>query len=171
MPDNENTPYQLAYEASAKAIDDQARVLESLRSRAGTLFAATALVTGFLGGQALDRVKDEPEELAFEFVSVTGLALLSFVLLALLTLAILSPYRLRFSVSAADIIGIVDARAASGKPVATREAYREIALRYEAMYDYNAELIRRLFWCFRAGILCLLIQVGAWIVVLWRAEL
>jgi hypothetical protein len=42
-------PYQLAYEASVHGLTDQASVLESLRSRAGTVFAATALVTSFLG--------------------------------------------------------------------------------------------------------------------------
>jgi hypothetical protein len=46
-------PYELAYETSVRAIADQASVLESLRSRAGTLFAATSLVTSFLGGGVL----------------------------------------------------------------------------------------------------------------------
>jgi hypothetical protein len=36
---------KLAYDSSVRAIDDQARVLEGLRSRGGTMFAAGALVT------------------------------------------------------------------------------------------------------------------------------
>jgi len=51
----DDTPYRLAYEASVRAIEDQARVLEDLRSRAATLVAAAALVTGFLGEAALTR--------------------------------------------------------------------------------------------------------------------
>jgi hypothetical protein len=42
-PADDLIPYQLAYDASIRAIEDQARVLESLRSRPGTLLAATAL--------------------------------------------------------------------------------------------------------------------------------
>jgi amino acid permease len=45
-------PYELAYEASIRAIEAQATLVESLRSRAGTMLAATALVTSFFGGQA-----------------------------------------------------------------------------------------------------------------------
>jgi hypothetical protein len=48
-------PYELAYEASIRAIENQAATVESLRSRAGTILAATALVTSFFGGQALSR--------------------------------------------------------------------------------------------------------------------
>ena len=51
--DVDETPYRLAYEASVRAIEDQARVLEDLRSRAATLVAAAALVTSFLGGTTL----------------------------------------------------------------------------------------------------------------------
>jgi hypothetical protein len=48
-------PYELAYEASLRAIENQAATVESLRSRAGTILAATALVTSFFGGRALSR--------------------------------------------------------------------------------------------------------------------
>jgi hypothetical protein len=48
-------PYELAYEASIRAIENQAAIVESLRSRAGTILAATALVTSFFGGHALSR--------------------------------------------------------------------------------------------------------------------
>ncbi len=53
-------PYELAYEASIRAIDNQAATVESLRSRAGTILAATALVTSFLGGQAITRGASSP---------------------------------------------------------------------------------------------------------------
>jgi hypothetical protein len=48
--------YQLAYDASVRAIGDQASVREALRSRAGPIFAAAALVTSFLGGHALTQL-------------------------------------------------------------------------------------------------------------------
>ena len=53
-------PYELAYEASVRAIEAQATLVESLRSRAGTILAATALVTSFFGGQAFARAGRSP---------------------------------------------------------------------------------------------------------------
>jgi hypothetical protein len=47
---------RIAYDASIHAIQDQANVLDGLRSRAGTVLAAAALVSSFLGGQALQDV-------------------------------------------------------------------------------------------------------------------
>ena len=49
----DETPHRLAYDASVRAIEDQSRVLDDLRARAGTIFAAAALVTSFLGGLGL----------------------------------------------------------------------------------------------------------------------
>ena len=97
-----------------------------------------------------------------------AVALLIF--LAFLTLAILLPYRMRFSLSAAAIIEIVDSRGEEN-PVTPVEAYREIALRHEAMYDFNARRIRPLLWCFRVAIVCLVGEVSLWIAVLWRQQL
>lgn len=162
---DDDVPYRLAYEVSVHGIEDQARVLESLRTRAGTVFAATALVTSFAGGLAVT-VADGSEEAAGDvgFWLPAG-AIGIFALLALLTLAILWPYRMRFSVSAREMLAIVDERAAAS-PVSSREAYRELALRYEEMYDYNAQTVRALFWCFRAAIVCLVAEVAASVVLL-----
>ena len=88
-----------------------------------------------------------------------------FIVLALLTLAILWPYQVRFSVSAGEMLAIVRARE-TDDPVRSEEAYRELALRYEAMYDLNAKRIRVLLWLFRLAIVCLVAEVFAWIGVL-----
>ena len=72
---------------------------------------------------------------------------------------------MRFSVSAREMLGVVDERAPED-PVRAPEAYREVALRYEAMYDFNARWIRRLFWCFRGAIVCLVLEVALWIAVI-----
>jgi hypothetical protein len=101
----DDAPYRLAYEASLHAIEDQANVIESLRSRAGTVFAATALVTSFLGGFAF---RDE-RELDLSLWSLPSLAVALFVVLAILTLTILWPFRFRFSVSAKEMLAIVEA--------------------------------------------------------------
>jgi hypothetical protein len=155
-------PFQLAYEASVRAIEDQARVLEELRSRAATLVAAAALVTGFLGQEALTRA-DEVEPLSW-----VGLALGSFIATATATLVILWPLHLRFSLSAADMIEILDERESAKAPVSDAEALREVAMRLEVMYDENAPRIGSLLWIFRSAIVLLSIEVAAWVVALWR---
>ena len=88
-----------------------------------------------------------------------------FIAMALRTLAILWPYQVRFSVSAGEMLAIVREREPH-EPVGAQEAYGEVALRYEAMYDLNAKRIRALFWLFRLAIVCLVAEVFAWIGVL-----
>lgn len=44
---------QLAYETSLRALTQQEASLNEIRSRAGTLLAASSIVASFLGGQAL----------------------------------------------------------------------------------------------------------------------
>ena len=157
------TPHRLAYEASVRAIEDQARVLEGLRSRAGTIFAAAALVTTFLGSG----IPAEGGVFAdFEPWSLDGVVVAAFIAAAVLTLAILWPFRFRFSISAADMISIIRARTAH--PVTSTEAYEEVALRLEALYDDNRTRIVPLLWCFRGAIVCLVIEVAAWIAIVWR---
>lgn len=144
--------FRLAYDASVRAIEDQARVVEGLRSRAGTLFAATALVTSVLGSPALAR-----GEVGGAAAVATG----SFIGTALLTLAILWPSRLRLSLSAREIIYGIERRTLSD-PLPTAELVRELALQLETMYDRNARTIRLLLWCFRGAILVLTLEVAAW---------
>jgi hypothetical protein len=69
---DDDTPYRL--EASVRAIEDQAAVLESLRSRAGTMFAAAAIVTSFFGSQALTEANVDLEPWP-----LVGLAVAAFV--------------------------------------------------------------------------------------------
>ena len=159
-------PYELAYEASVRAIENQAATVESLRSRAGTILAATALVTSFFGGQALTRTESSP----LHVLSFTTAALGSFIAVSLLSLTILLPFTLRFSLSARAILRFFEDVAESDR-VSPPEAFREVALQYEAMYDSNATQIRRLAVCFRLAIVCLLGEVGFWLTVLARGGL
>ena len=43
--------YALAYDEANRALDEQERVVAELRSHAGTLIAAAAITTSFLGGR------------------------------------------------------------------------------------------------------------------------
>ena len=81
---------------------------------------------------------------------------------------ILWPVHVRFSVSATEIIEILDQREAAAAPVEAREALTEIATRLELMYDENSRRIQFLLWIFRAAIVFLSIEVAAWTVAIWR---
>jgi hypothetical protein len=157
-------PYELAYEASIRAIENQAATVESLRSRAGTILAATALVTSFFGGQALSRVGRSELHL----LSYTTGALGSFIAVSLLTLTILFPFTLRFSLSAAAILRVFDA---AEDAATSAKVLREVALQYESMYDANVVQIRILATCFQLAIVCLLGEVGFWLAVLAKGRL
>ena len=157
-------PYELAYEASIRAIDAQAATVESLRSRAGTILAATALVTSFFGGQAFSQAEHSSPQL----LSFTTAALGLFIAVSLLALTIVLPFTLRFSLSAAAILRVVDAAADGPAPA---KVLREVALQYESMYDSNVSQIRLLAACFQLAIVCLLGEVGCWLTVLVRGGL
>jgi hypothetical protein len=52
---SETSLSRLAYEPSLRAVGQQEAVLNELRSRTGTLLAASSLVVSFLGSRAIDR--------------------------------------------------------------------------------------------------------------------
>jgi hypothetical protein len=136
-------------------------LVESLRSRAGTMLAATALVTSFFGGQALVGAGDSP----FHFVSYTTGALASFIAASLFTLAMLLPFTLRFSLSAAEILNFVESHS-RGDQLTSTEVLREVALQYESMYKSNARQLRILEVCFRLAMVFLVAEVAFWLTAL-----
>jgi hypothetical protein len=122
------------------------------------VLAAAALVSSFLGGQALRGSND------LRFVSFVGVALAAFVGAALLTLLILWPLDFRFGFSARRMLRGLEAHGGE-----LGEFYRALALQLEWRYDENRRKIRRLQWAFELAIVCLVLEVAAWIAVLWRA--
>jgi len=80
VPAADPAGYALAYDEAKRALDEQERVVAELRSRAGTLIAAAAITTSFLGGRILSSHHLHPLAWAaigcFAFVGITLLALL-----------------------------------------------------------------------------------------------
>lgn len=80
IPAADPAGYALAYDEAKRALDEQERVVAELRSRAGTLIAAAAITTSFLGGRILGSHHLHPLAWAaigcFAFVGITLLALL-----------------------------------------------------------------------------------------------
>jgi len=136
-------PYELAYEEARHAIEDQASVLEGLQARAGTLLAASAVVTSFFGAQAFARAAARANGLpSLHVVSYTGAAIAVFLVLALLALAALIPYGVAFSISGVKMLGVIEERRASGEPVGARETFVAVADQYQILYDTNRPTIR-----------------------------
>src|SRR5712691_11147208 len=141
----DNEIAQLAYDASVRAIQDQAGVLDGLRTRAGTVLAAAALVSSFLGGQAL---RDSSH---LELLSLTTAAVGAFVTSALLALVILWPFEFRFSLSARALLEAVQEHETRDE-ASVGELRRVLALQLEWKYDQNASKIRWLLWAFETAI-------------------
>jgi hypothetical protein len=159
--------YELAYESSVRAIEDQASVLEGVQNRAGTLLAVAVVVTSFFGAQALQHVAaDTRRGPALHLISYTSGALVAFSCTALLALVVLLPHDLRFSLNAGRMLELHDARDASGA-----ESYAAVVRQHQWLFDANNRPIRALQWCFRAATLSLTAKVGLWIVVLGRGKL
>jgi hypothetical protein len=119
-------PYELAYEASTRAIDDQAKVVDGLRTRAGTLLAAAAVVLSFFAAQALRSASVQDHAPILHSISYTSGAIAAFAGVAVLTVATLLPTGFRFSVDAGRMLEIIERRAFDD-PVGSIEAYQVVA--------------------------------------------
>lgn len=148
-----DTPSAIVYDEARYGIDRQQAVVEALRARAGTLFAAASLVTAFLGGQAL-RGESDLDVLAW-------VAIGAFVALFALVLLILWPWPFRFVLSAQILI-----EDHLKKDVSELQIY--LAQIWEENYELNRVRIRQLHAVFRLACLALSVEVVAWIISLGR---
>jgi hypothetical protein len=158
-------PYELAYEASVRAIEDQATVLEGVQNRAGTVLAAAAVVMSFFGTQALGRAAHGT---SLHLVSYASAAVGAFVCVALLVIAILLPRGLRFSLSAEKMLAAL-ALFEPEEPVSAQDAYRIVAREHQRLFVVNNRPIRLLQWCLRGAILAFVVETILWVVVLERS--
>ena len=155
-------PETFAFEAGLRRLDQQAGVLAELRSRASTLIAAAALTTALLGSVALkdehlagQRIVADRALEGWEWVAVGG-----FIALGLVALAIIWPWGWKFSLDPHKLLaGYVD------PPNRQRvdEIERNLAIYLGDYFNDNSTKLKRLFWTFRLGCICLLLQVVAWI--------
>lgn len=161
----EDTVGKLAYDEAVRAIAGQAGVLDNLRSRAGVLLAAASLVTAFLGGQALALPTIAKGILVRSPIGVWGVvAIVGFVGVALLTVAILWPYRWRFAMGTGPILVAGD----DPDPMSFEDVQAQLAEYHDRNYDLNQPKIDRLFWVFRVACLLLTAETVAWILDLQR---
>jgi hypothetical protein len=151
--DTQAAQYEIAYREAVRAIEHQDASLDELRSRAGVLIAATAIVTSFLGGQALDDA---------DATCLSWIAMAFFAGAVIATGVVLLPVKgWRFVMEADRIVG--DYIESSEGPLSAGKTYRELALRYAANHQTNEPKLERLQWAFRLGIGLLAMEVLFWI--------
>jgi hypothetical protein len=146
------TVEQLAYEESRRALEVQKVALNELRTRAGTLLAIAALVTTFLGGEALDATE--------QIQGPAQTAVYAFIGLAVLTVLILLPWGFRWSLDPCDLVAnYVDER----PQAKIDEMLRNLALYHDESRGRNQWKVTTLTWLFRAVPALLAVEVVAWL--------
>ncbi|MEA2492954.1 MAG: hypothetical protein QOJ29_865 [Thermoleophilaceae bacterium] len=149
--------YRLAFDEAVRALQEQGKVLDGLRTRSGIVLSAAAIVTSFLGGQALT---------AHSPSIWTWLAIGAFVGLALGLLVILWPRQdWAFEAVPRQIIGTY---IEASDPLPLPQIHRDLAIHMEDSYVENEGRMKPLFRSFRVSSLLLMAEISAWIVDLAR---
>ena len=154
------------YDESVRTISEQSKLLDSLRTRAGTLLAAANIATAFLGGLALTR---SPTAHAASPAHLHGLAWVAvglFYFAFALSLIVLTPSRnWVFWHHPHDLLGVyID----PGPPTTLSEFRRTISYYNGTHYNRNGNRLRWLFGAFSVASLALAVEVVIWLVVLAR---
>lgn len=151
----ETTLHRLAYEFSLRALSQQEAALDELRSRTGTLLAASSLVVSFLGAQAIDHSGFGP---------AAALALATFIGSIVCCVLVLMPRAgLVFSLS-----GPVLFEREYGQEGGTDETLRRLAYWIDGFRADNEPVIQRLFSWYRLGAIALVVEVALWTLHLTR---
>jgi hypothetical protein len=139
----------LAYEASLRALDQQQRVLEDLRSRTGLLLAAASLSASFLGARAFD---------GHASVALSAMALTALAVTLLLGILILTP-RTSLVFSTAGTVLYRDLHDLDD----LADQHRYAAHWLDAFWEANRRPIRRLTRHFEVAAWALVVQTICWI--------
>jgi hypothetical protein len=132
---------ELGYDLAQRALDQQERVLDDLRTRTGTLLTATALVATFLGGRVLDSGTNK-------VLALTGAAFaIGCIVLCVLALA---PRRGVY----AAVSGSGVRRRLVERDKGIEDAYVDLADWLEGVWRSNQVIIQRLVVAFRASSEC-----------------
>ena len=141
---------ELSYAAAIRALDLQERSLEQIRSRTGTLLAATSLTASFLGAQSIASTKG--------LSTLGAMALVALATSILTCIYILLPKRgFIFSVS-----GVRMFESLFEFKDDADEARRHLVYWLESYYKDNETRIDRLGRCYATAALALALQVVLW---------
>jgi hypothetical protein len=137
---------RIAYEAAARALDKQERVLEELRARTGILLAVSSLAVSFLGRSALDDANDAVVIVALgAFAASVGASIYVVLPKQSLFFALSGPavfeelYEFRHDVA---------------------EIHRRLAYDMQSFWEANDAKLQRLFVGFRIAAAALVVEVA-----------
>lgn len=146
--------YKVAYDEAVRALSEQQAVIDSFRTRAGLLLSAAAITTSFLGAQALD---GGDSNLA------AWLALVGFVGVAAISLAILWPRQWEFTANPRDVIQTyIEAET----PALIEELHRDLSLHMHNSYVENRAGLEQLAIFFQIASGTLTVEVILWIIAI-----
>jgi hypothetical protein len=148
------------YDQSFRALDEQARVLDALRARAGALVAGANVATAFLGGLVGATGPSTPTRL--DTSSWAAVAL--FAAAVLLSLIVMTP-RPKW-VFLHHPHRMIDQYLAAEAPVSLRHYRRAITYYNGESIDANARQLRWLFRTLSAASVCLASEVVLWLSIL-----
>lgn len=146
--------YEVAYDEAVRALSEQQAVIDSFRTRAGLLLSAAAITTSFLGAQALH---------GGDSSLAAWLAMIGFVGVAAVSLAILWPRQWEFTANPRDVIQTyIEAE----EPTPIEELHRDLSLHMHNSYIENREGLEQLAVFFQVASGLLTIEVILWIIAI-----
>jgi hypothetical protein len=143
--------YKVAYEEAVRELSEQQGAIDSLRTRAGLLLSAAAITTSFLGSQALEGGNSS---------LFSWLALLGFVAVSSVSLAVLWPRKWEFTANPREVI---ESCIESGESIRIEELHRDLSLGMHSSYLENYRGLERLALFFRIATGLLTVEVMLWI--------
>ncbi|HEX8743952.1 MAG TPA: hypothetical protein VF712_12535 [Thermoleophilaceae bacterium] len=147
------TPEEIAYAESVRAIAQQSSQLDELRSRTGLLLTGASVATSFLGAEALSRDG--------ELGTLGGLAVLAFLAVVGLCLWIVVPRRKAWRLVLGAKVLLED-WADEPRCGDANAMKRFVATTLEENYDLNEALLDRLYRVFSLGAGALGAEVLLW---------
>jgi hypothetical protein len=159
----------LVYQQALRALTDQRATLDNLRTRAATLLSAAAIVTSFLGAEAL---KDQRPNAAGVLVddhslqSAELVAVVAFIAVVACTLYVVLPSFKRFggftfSFDPASMLS----RYVDADPQPSTDEVRRTMIRWCGTYgEKNEPKIEHRFWAFSLGVVLLAAEILAWVI-------
>lgn len=146
------------YDQSFRTLDEQARVLDALRTHAGALVAGASVATAFLGGLAGTTQAGRRDAL-------TWIAIALFVAAVLLSLLAMTP---RVSWVSSHHPHRLLAAYLEPEAVSLATYHRTIAYYNGAHFDANARQLRWLFRAVAVASVCLALELVVWLWILAR---
>jgi hypothetical protein len=146
--------YRIAYEEAVRALSEQQAVIDSFRNRAGLLLSAAVITTSFLSARALHGGTTNLP---------AWLAMVSFVAVATVSLAILWPRRWELTANPREVI---ETYIEAEEPAPIEELHRDLSLHMHDSYVLNQTGLGRLAAFFQIASGLLSLEVVLWLIAI-----